>query len=218
MLRNLTILFMCLVLFACNSEKQVEGFVYWVNSYKVDCVGAGPMKCMLIQKGNEAVAGEWQNFYTQIEGFDYRPGFIYKLLVKEEKIQNPPADASSIKYSLIKVIEKKADLKLNINDIWVATSISAEEIELPEEQSGKKIVNLEIHLAEMRVMGSDGCNSFNGAITRFDDGILELGPIASTRMMCPDMTIPDKFNTALNQVKKYKLENGKLYKDSKKLW
>jgi len=53
-----------------------------VNSYKVDCTGVRPMQCLLIQEGENMVEGEWQNFYAQIDGFDYEPGFIYKLRVE----------------------------------------------------------------------------------------------------------------------------------------
>jgi hypothetical protein len=40
------------------------------------------MQCLLIQEGENMVEGEWQNFYAQIDGFDYEPGFIYKLRVE----------------------------------------------------------------------------------------------------------------------------------------
>ena len=161
MLKSVLLLFTGLILFSCGVENQGNELTYWVNSYKVDCVGAGPMKCMLIQKGDKVVSGEWQNFYTQIEGFDYQAGYIYKLLVREEKLENVPADASSIKYTLVKLMEKNADPKLRINDIWVATSIAGEAISPEEGPWNGKRAQLEVNISEMRIMGNDGCNNYN---------------------------------------------------------
>ena len=42
----------------------------------------------------------------QIEGFDYEEGFEYVLKVRKYHIANPPADGSSIGYSLIKIKSK----------------------------------------------------------------------------------------------------------------
>lgn len=108
---------------------------------------------------------------------------------------------------MVSCASQKANTKMNINDIWVATSIGGEAIEMNEDLGKNQNPQIEIHIAEMRIMGTDGCNNFNGGITTFDDGIIEFGPIAGTRMMCADMTIPDQFNVVLSQAKKYKIEN-----------
>lgn len=195
---------------SCATIKPVETTIYWVNSYKVDCTGVGPMQCFQVQNNKSIEPGQWVNFYSKIEGFDYQPGYLYKIKVKEEKLENLPADTSSKKYTLIKVLEKKQDYKLKINDIWLATSLDGEDISMIGANGNDKNAQIEIHVAEMRIMGNDGCNNFTGSITNFDEGLLEFGPIAGTRMMCADMTIPDKFNAALTKVKKYELENMKL--------
>lgn len=44
--------------------------------------------------------------YDPIEGFEYEQGYEYVIEVKIEHIENPPADGSSLKYSLIRVISK----------------------------------------------------------------------------------------------------------------
>lgn len=68
-----------------------------------DCTGVMPMKCLQIK---ENANGSWTNLYTNIEGFTYEPGYEYVIKVKEEKIKNPPADGSSIQYSLIREISR----------------------------------------------------------------------------------------------------------------
>jgi heat shock protein HslJ len=209
-MKNLLLSTMILLFGSCALIKPGKSIIFWVNSYKVNCTGISPMKCILVQKGESIEQGQWKNFYSEIEGFEYETGYLYKLKVKEEKQENVPADASSIKYTLIKVVEKKKDLKLRINDIWVATSIGSEDIYFIGDNSVLKNVQIEIHIADMRITGNDGCNNFTGSITTFDDGFIEFGPIAGTRMMCADMTIPDKFNAALIKVKKYKIADMKL--------
>ncbi|WP_312076161.1 DUF4377 domain-containing protein [Chryseobacterium sp.] len=41
-----------------------------------------------------------------MEGFIYEPGFEYELKVRTEKLENVPADASSLKYVLVKEVGK----------------------------------------------------------------------------------------------------------------
>ncbi len=74
-----------------------------VGPQTADCTGVAPMKCLQVK---ETPSGDWTNFYTNIEGFTYEPGYEYVLKVKTEKIANPPADGSSIKYTLVKQVSK----------------------------------------------------------------------------------------------------------------
>ena len=75
-----------------------------ISADQRDCNnGAGHMKCMLVR---EKVTDEWQLFYNNIDGFNYEPSYDYVVTVSTAKIANPPADASSIKYTLIKQISK----------------------------------------------------------------------------------------------------------------
>lgn len=85
-----------------NASKGDEK-TFIVGPKTADCTGVGPMKCLQVK---ETPSGEWTNFYTNIDGFTYEPGYEYVLKVKTEKIENPPADASSIKYTLIKQVSK----------------------------------------------------------------------------------------------------------------
>ncbi|WP_228401596.1 DUF4377 domain-containing protein [Chryseobacterium sp. PMSZPI] len=74
-----------------------------VGPQTADCTGVAPMKCLQVK---EKTSENWTNFYSNIEGFTYEPGYEYVLKVKTEKIANPPADASSIKYTLVKQVSK----------------------------------------------------------------------------------------------------------------
>lgn len=69
---------------------------------KVDCVGVAPMKCLQVRKNG----GDWETFYAPIEGFDFQEGSRYRLQVKVSEVANPPADASSLRYQLVRVLDK----------------------------------------------------------------------------------------------------------------
>lgn len=96
-----------LLVSACQNDKvnndmtikQIE-----VAPQLVDCVGVGPMKCMKIKEQGQ----DWQLFYSHIEGFQFEPGYNYQLTVKVTEKQQPiPADASSLQWTLVKVINKQ---------------------------------------------------------------------------------------------------------------
>ena len=74
-----------------------------IASETKDCTGVAPMKCLQVK---EKESGNWENFYSNIEGFTYEPGFEYTLKIRTEKIENPPMDGSSIRYILVKEISK----------------------------------------------------------------------------------------------------------------
>jgi len=205
-----TFLYGLILIFAACSGSNHES-IYWVNSYRVDCVGVGPMKCMLIKKGADLNEGEWLNFYSRIEGFDYEPGFIYKLKVKEEQLKNVPADASSIKYSLIEILEKEADPKVALTGDWDLVKMNGEPFDLPEFRGTAAILpKIHIDYLDMQISGVDGCNNFSGKIKAIDDSSIEWGPLAATGKMCPDMTLANAFSSTFNEVKQYRLGGDKL--------
>ena len=75
----------------------------YVNSELSDCVGISPQKCMQIR---DSVESSWDHFYDKIHGFTYESGFAYHLEVLITDVENPPADASSKKYELVKILSK----------------------------------------------------------------------------------------------------------------
>ncbi|GAB3921073.1 DUF4377 domain-containing protein [Larkinella terrae] len=89
---------------ACSKDSLKPDFITMqVADHQQDCVGVGPQKCLLVKIDGEA---NWTYFYSGIEGFTYKSGFEYKLSVKREQIKNPPQDGSSLRYTLVRVIEK----------------------------------------------------------------------------------------------------------------
>lgn len=93
---------------ACTSTQTVR---YTIASQYGDCVGVAPMKCLYVKKEDQS---DWEFFYEQIEGFNYEEGYEYVIEVKTEPIENAPADASSIKYVLVKEISKTPTTSKNL--------------------------------------------------------------------------------------------------------
>ncbi|ALP42162.1 hypothetical protein WL1483_2743 [Aeromonas schubertii] len=75
-----------------------------VNSQLAHCVGVAPMKCMQVREQDDA---PWQLFYQKIDGFEFEPGYRYRLEVAVRQVDNPPADGSSLHYQLVRVIDKQ---------------------------------------------------------------------------------------------------------------
>ena len=73
-----------------------------VGPVKADCVGVAPMKCLRVRESGD----QWRNFSGDIEGFDFVEGYHYRLQVNVEKIASPPADASKLRYKLVRVLNK----------------------------------------------------------------------------------------------------------------
>lgn len=187
----------------------MDTVTYWVNSYRTPCVGVAPMECLQIRRGTTEA---WELFYSEIEGFDYEPGYLYRIRVREEKLDPAlvPADASSIKFTLVSVEEKVPDPKLRINDIWVLQELEGREVTQEALSERLKRPYIEFHLQDSRYMGTDGCNTFRGAIASLGEKELTLGPAMSTRMSCGDMSIPNTFLELLSRVDTYKVGEGRL--------
>ncbi len=211
-LLSLSMMLMC----ACSSQKSSsrsdnsKGILLWVNSTKVDCMGVGPMNCLQVQRSEVIDEEAWELFYDRIEGFEFEPGYRYKLLIKTDTLPKAqvPADASSIRYTLLEELEKNHDSRLRLHDIWVLTHLNEQPIKEPIE--GMERPRLEIQVTAMRAMGTDGCNGFNGGIQTLTDSALVFAPLASTLMMCRDMSVANPFNRVMREVRRYQLEDLEL--------
>ena len=69
---------------------------------EVDCTEVGSRKCLQVREVGE----EWQTFYAPIEGFTFEDGWRYRLQVAVTPVKNPPADGSSLRYQLVRVLDK----------------------------------------------------------------------------------------------------------------
>ncbi len=192
-----------ILLGACTPKNTTT--VLWVNSVKVTAdAGAAKLPCLQITKQKDLTNPKWEVFYGNIKGFKPKVGFFQKIEVKEIPIpkENIPADGSSVNYTLVKVLEEKIDSKWRLNDIWALVTIKGKTITVPD---GLERPNLAIQLGEMRFAGTDGCNQMMGRIKNVTGNTIEFYELATTMMVCSDMTIPQAFREALLKTKTYKI-------------
>jgi hypothetical protein len=100
-----SLLIMTSVLVLGCSKEKFEKATWTISSQLGVCTGIGqPFPCMQIK---EEGSTDWKNFGQSIEGFTYEAGVEYVVEVKIYNIENPPADASSKRYVLIRIISKQ---------------------------------------------------------------------------------------------------------------
>ena len=174
-----------------NAQKETKLYVSEVREY---CLGVAvtPKKCLLIRENPNS---EWINFSNPIEGFEYKEGYKYELLVKAHKIKNPYNDPTAVEYDLIKVIKRTKVSNLQSKSTVV---IANDSIRSPQDRrlSGKWRLSelnglaipdsskITLHFRETNKYGGNaGCNAYFGAYTPNADSIhFSFGPM--TRMAC----------------------------------
>jgi heat shock protein HslJ len=199
-----------------NSE-PVEKTLY-VGAELVDCVGVGPMQCMLVKENPE---DEYQFFYSEIEGFTFEPGYTYELRVLVEPVANAPADASSLKYTLIEVVSQEpvaaeaADAAGATEDLalegptWQLTGVADADGVVNATPEG---VEATATFADGVVSGSSGCNNYSAAYT-LDGDSLTIMPGPMTMMACPEpqMTVEQQLMAAFGATAAYEIADGELH-------
>jgi len=185
-----------------SSEKTV-----WVGPWLVDCTGVAPQTCMLVK---EAPSEAYRIFYGEIEGFDYVEGNEYQLTINEEQIKDPPADGSTIKWTLVSVdstTPAAADLD---GKLWGLLSYAGPEDQMIDVLAGSTVT---AQFADGRVSGTSGCNTYTGAAV-VNGSKLQIGPLASTMMFCNEpeglMDQESAFLAGMQNAALFKTADGKL--------
>lgn len=158
-----------------------------VKENRVDCTGVGPMKCMLVKFPGKQ---DWENFYAGIENFQYEEGYRYTLKIRVTERDNVPADASSLRYELVKIIRKE---KVAVNQ---ALSFLAKHnwklIQLNGNNLAENPVFISFDAASNRVSGNAGCNGFFGAV-ELDAEQIVFNQLGSTEKACPEAKLEAEF-------------------------
>jgi len=179
-------------------EAAVEKEVL-VAHFVSDCVGVGPQQCLSVR---ESTDDDWTLWYDPIDGFEHETGYDYRLMIRETTISDPPADASSIRWTLIEVLEKTPVVTLregegnpilrpwklqsfgpaaDMGDAATATLIKGALASLAADNP----VTLGLR-EEGRVGGFDGCNRYFGDFVINNGHQIVQGPKGATMMACPD--------------------------------
>lgn len=183
----------------------------YVGPELVDCVSVAPQKCMLVKENLE---DEYQYFYSTIEGFAYEPGYNYTLRVRVAPVANAPADASSLQYTLVEIINKEPTMTNSTESVtlegptWQLSSVADANGEITAVPEGVEATAM---FADGAVSGSAGCNNFRAGYT-VDGENLTILPGPMTMMACPEpqMTVEQQFVAALSATASYAIVDGQL--------
>lgn len=109
-IKHTVIIAFVLLSFSCSNDTENSiNSILWIDSERVNCTGVGEQTCYRIQENDVINENDWLLFYDSIEGFDeqYETGYTYKIIVTKINIKNPPADGSSVRYKLNKIVSKQ---------------------------------------------------------------------------------------------------------------
>lgn len=103
----LVLTFLGFILTACDAVKvnfnQQHSEIWWIAAQTRTCYGVIERQCLMVKKQADE---QWHNFYDQIEDFNYQPGYEYRLRIAVTPIDNPMADGSDRRYTLLDILEK----------------------------------------------------------------------------------------------------------------
>ncbi len=204
-----SLLFAVTVSFKPSTSRELT---LWVNSYQNDCIGIGPMNCLLVQQGNELQDDNWVNLYAPIENFNYQAGYFYKVRVIQEvqKVKGMAADASATKYTLIEVLEQIPDDRFTLQGTWEIKELNNQPLFYYCDDEEEIAPSMSVSIAKMNFCGTDGYNSFHGSIANLTSDSLVFGVPSFTRMLCSEKIIPEFINLAFSKTQTYTVENDAL--------
>ncbi|MDM8357804.1 META and DUF4377 domain-containing protein [Pandoraea communis] len=89
-----------------GASSKTEDRILDVDSQMADCVGVAPRKCLRVRNADDSGKTQWELWYAHIDGFEWKPGVEYRVKIHGEPVANPPADASSMRWTLVEVIRE----------------------------------------------------------------------------------------------------------------
>lgn len=152
-----------------------------VKEELANCTGVAPQNCFQVKYKNSK---NWEFFYSQISGFNYKPGYRYVIDVIRTKRKNVPADASAYTYKLKRVIQKKKMAIQKPNNWTFILKHNWKLIQI----NGITQTNTTAYLNfkdDKNMSGSGGCNRIFGGF-ELKNNQITFKNIASTMMACPD--------------------------------
>ncbi len=194
-----------ILILSCTSVQSEEIRTLYIADHLADCTGVSKQKCMLVK---ESLEDEWTYFYDGISGFDYEEGYAYELRVKVQEVENPPADASNIRYTLSELVSKtpSEDDSQEGEELMGAWKV----IQMDGLQSMKNFPTFEFFKEESRVAGYAGCNNYF-ATYELKGNELAFSKAGSTRKMCADMSVEDTFLKKMSEIAYYKVVKSELH-------
>lgn len=182
--------------------------VLYVAPRKAECTESADEYCYLVRTSTE---GNWVMLNNAIDGFDYEPGFSYKIKVKKQHIKDPAVIGPRLKYTMTDLIEKRdvttdIDSEDLVGKDWKLEYFKTDGINFGFETKAPFIR----FGVDGKVNGFAGCNQFNGDY-ELSGRTIKFGGQALTRMHCEESAdLEDAFTKALTLVWRGLFSDSKL--------
>lgn len=191
---------------AAPAPAEGENITLYVGPNQAPCMGVAPQTCLLVKENPEDA---YSLFYSTIEGFEFEAGFEYELLVNKQTVPNPPADASSFRWTLVEVVSQTpvapaAELE-GVTWKLIAYTDQNGMLSMPSAEAT-------IKLQDGEAGGQGGCNMFFAPYTLEGDQ-LSFGPAGSTMMACEERVMAQEqaFLASLEQIAAYQIVANQLH-------
>ena len=184
------------------NAQDAEARTVFVGPTLVDCTGVAPQKCLQVK---DSLDGEYELFYSGIDGFEFQPGYEYELTVEVTPVENPPADAPNETWALVDVVSMTRALE---GTLWQLASYPDADGEIVDALADTTTMEFR----NDQFSGSAGCNMYSGGYA-LDGMSLELSDAISTLMACVDenqMMQETQFLTNLPNVRSYAIVDDQL--------
>jgi len=168
---------------------------------RVECTGVGPQTCLQVRESSGAA---WTLLYEEIVGFDYQPGYLYEIRIKEEAVANPPADGSAIRRSLVEILTKTS-VPVLAGPTWRLVTLEGRDA-----LAGVRVTA--VFGDDSRVSGSAGCNAYFGRAAVSGEQ-LTVGRLGTTMMYCGAEGVMEQeaaYFAALQKAKVSRVVDGRL--------
>ncbi len=182
-----------------NNQLPENVLSFRVAPEKKECVGVGPMECLVVN-------GEY--FYDTIQGFDFEEGYEYDLLVERTERASVPADANKYVYTLVEQVSKTPALGNTLTQSawqWKETLYSNDDVVLPTAPE-KFVLTFQ---DDARFGATTDCNNVFGSYEATDYE-LSFGQIAATRKACIGDSQESVFTGMLEETQGYMFNEGNL--------
>lgn len=191
---RMSLLFLVLVSCQPTADKTET---LWVSGFRVACYAGGEGEdCFWVTADADPETGQWERLAGPVAGFAFEPGYLKQIEVKAF------SDTTTEAYALERELDKREDKRMAVSGKWVQEQAeTTTELEAP---------TLEISLPGLRVFGTDGCNRYFGNIARITQSGIAFGELGSTRKMCPEMEVADRFLSALGRTAAYTCDGSRL--------
>lgn len=199
---------------------KAEILAFHIEPERVDCIGVGPMKCLVVNR---------ELFYDEIQDFEFIEGTTYDLEVLRTERENTLADANTFHYRKRLVVQQSSintegqedcdiiiddhcdyDSEIDdLNDIhydeltlhpwqWIETQYPEGEI-ITSTKPSQFVAQFG---TDGKFYSSTDCNSISGEYTS-DDGSIFFDHLVATEMGCMGETLEQSYSTMIAAAKGY---------------